>query len=797
MTGNRYDWDAIRALNPIEDVIARTVPLKRAGREYKGLCPFHNERTPSFHVMPEKGFYHCFGCGAHGDVIDFVAGTQGISTMDALEQLARGDAAKVRMTASDREARDSLLAERDAEHERQRAGATAKASKRWDDAPECEGHPYLTRKGVGAHSCRIEAGRLLLPIYDADGEIMSVQTIDDAGGKMFQKGAPTKGGRMWIGIHLGRTVVCEGYATGASIHEATADQVCVTYSKGNMTHVARELAAAGRPIVLAADTNAATEMTALAAELGCPVVVPTVDKDFNDQAAAQGVTSVLATFTKALRTHAEEKRRRDEEDAAESQPVDLWKRFDPPSFPAGLLPDVIERFAVGRSGQMGVDPGGLAMSALTACAAVIRDRIKVKVKEHEDWFESARIWTMLVGDPSFKKSPIMKAATRAVKRLDKELLYEANKRLAQWQEDGGTKSGDPKPASPRLRMEDATMEAAQEICKDSPDGVLCLQDELSAFFGGIEKYSGKGGGAKDRGFWLQAYGGGEYSVDRIGRGRYLIDCVSITMLGGVQPDPIRRIVSEASDDGLIQRFLPVILRPSEVGTDAPAGEAQEDYDAVIQRLFHLAPPHSILGDLPLRFDEGARRIREQLEVKHHRQVQHMESVNRKLASHIGKFDGLFPRLCLVWHCIDHVTSSDERSPALEISEATAAKVAQFLHSYIMRHSLAFYATTIGVSQDQDQICEVAGYILAKRLEEISMRTLGRGSRTMRRLTREEGGRIFEQLEAFGWLEQINKRSDAPSWKVNPEVHTLFAAKADEERFRRNEARAAILDMLGE
>ncbi len=78
-----------------------------------------------------------------------------------------------------------------------------------------------------------------------------------------------------------------------------------------------------------------------------------------------------------------------------------------------------------------------------------------------------------------------------------------------------------------------------------------------------------------------------------------------------------------------------------------------------------------------------------------------------------------------------------------------------------------------------------------------MRTLGRGSRTMRRLTREEGGRIFEQLEAFGWLEQINKRSDAPSWKVNPEVHTLFAAKADEERFRRNEARAAILDMLGE
>jgi phage/plasmid primase-like uncharacterized protein len=797
MTGARYDWDAIRALNPVEEVVARTVPLKRIGREYKGLCPFHNERTPSFHVIPDKGFYHCFGCGAHGDVIDFVANTQGISTMDALEQLARGDASGVKMTPADREARDRLLAERDAQHERDRASATAKAQARWDAGSDCHGHPYLTRKGVDAHSCRVEGERLLLPIYGADGEIISVQTIDGDGAKMFQKGAPTKGGRMWIGIHLGRTIVCEGYATGASIHEATADQVCVTFSKGNMAVVARELAASGLSIVLAADTNAGDEMRTLAAELNCPVVVPAAGGDFNDQAQDQGHVSVLATFTSALRAYADEKRRAEEEEAAESQPVDLWKRFDPPAFPAGMLPDVIERFAVGRSRQMGVDPGGLAMSALTACAAVIRDRIKVKVKEHEDWFESARLWTMLVGDPSYKKSPIMKAATRAVKRLDKELLYEGNKRLAEWQENGGTKGSDPKPASPRLRMEDTTMEAAQEICRDSPDGVLCLQDELSAFFGGIEKYSGKGGGAKDRGFWLQAYGGGEYAVDRVTRGRYLIECVSITMLGGVQPDPIRRIVAEASDDGLIQRFLPVILRPSEVGTDEPAGEVQDEYDNVITRLFHLQAPDSVLGDLPLRFDEGAKRIREQLEIKHHRQVQHMETVNRKLASHIGKFDGLFPRLCLIWHCIDHVTTSDGRSPPIEISEATASKVAQFLHGYIMRHSLSFYANTIGVSQDQDQICEVAGYILAKRLEDISMRTLGRGSRTMRRLTREEGARIFEQLEAFGWLEQVNKRSDAPSWKVNPEVHTLFAAKADEERVRRIEARTAILDMLGE
>jgi len=114
----------------------------------------------------------------------------------------------------------------------------------------------------------------------------------------------------------------------------------------------------------------------------------------------------------------------------------------------------------------------------------------------------------------------------------------------------------------------------------------------------------------------------------------------------------------------------------------------------------------------------------------------------------------------------------------------------------MRHSVAFYAGVIGLADDHDAIQDVAGYILANRLDSITMRTLGRGSRAMRKLTRDDGAKIFEQLEAFGWVEQVHKRSDAPSWKVNPEVHVMFEAKADEERNRRQEARLAILDMVG-
>ena len=58
--------------NDIVDVIGQTVSLKRSGSNYMGLCPFHNEKTPSFSVSPQKGIFHCFGCGVGGTVINFV-----------------------------------------------------------------------------------------------------------------------------------------------------------------------------------------------------------------------------------------------------------------------------------------------------------------------------------------------------------------------------------------------------------------------------------------------------------------------------------------------------------------------------------------------------------------------------------------------------------------------------------------------------------------------------------------------------------------------------------------------------
>ena len=78
----------LRARAGLADVIGRRVKLTKKGREHLGLCPFHKEKTPSFTVNEDKGFYHCFGCGEHGSVFDFVMATEGLNFPEAVEKLA-------------------------------------------------------------------------------------------------------------------------------------------------------------------------------------------------------------------------------------------------------------------------------------------------------------------------------------------------------------------------------------------------------------------------------------------------------------------------------------------------------------------------------------------------------------------------------------------------------------------------------------------------------------------------------------------------------------------------------------
>ncbi|MGE5272131.1 MAG: DNA primase [Thiohalocapsa sp.] len=142
--------DELRARLSLAELVGRRVRLTRRGREYAGLCPFHNEKTPSFYVVEDKGFFHCFGCGAHGDAIGFVMRDGNLDFIEAVERLAaEAGLAVPQQTPQEREraVRQKTLLEALA------AAAQFYEAQLWSTAG-ARSREYLTRRGLDEATIR-------------------------------------------------------------------------------------------------------------------------------------------------------------------------------------------------------------------------------------------------------------------------------------------------------------------------------------------------------------------------------------------------------------------------------------------------------------------------------------------------------------------------------------------------------------------------------------------------------------------------------------------------------------------
>ncbi|MGN6123186.1 MAG: DNA primase [Sphingomonas oligoaromativorans] len=136
--------DELRARTLLSALIGKTTKLQRAGREWKACCPFHNEKTPSFTINDEKGFYHCFGCGAHGDAIRWMTDHQGLPFIDAVKELAQ--AAGLEVPAQDPRAREK--AERASTLHDVMADAEAFFVEELGKAEGASARAYLKKRGI-------------------------------------------------------------------------------------------------------------------------------------------------------------------------------------------------------------------------------------------------------------------------------------------------------------------------------------------------------------------------------------------------------------------------------------------------------------------------------------------------------------------------------------------------------------------------------------------------------------------------------------------------------------------------
>ena len=148
MTLSPQFLDELRARTTLSNLVGRTVKLTRAGREFKACCPFHNEKTASFYVNDEKGFYHCFGCQAHGDAIRWLTDQRGLAFMDAVKELA--DAAGMEVPAAD--PRSQEKAERAAGLYEVMEAAASWFAEQLDVGEGAAARDYLEQRGIGAET---------------------------------------------------------------------------------------------------------------------------------------------------------------------------------------------------------------------------------------------------------------------------------------------------------------------------------------------------------------------------------------------------------------------------------------------------------------------------------------------------------------------------------------------------------------------------------------------------------------------------------------------------------------------
>ncbi|HTG38176.1 DNA primase [Sphingomonas sp.] len=142
--------DEVRARTTLSVLVGRTVKLQRAGREFRACCPFHNEKSPSFYVNDDKGFYHCFGCGAHGDAIRWLTEQQGLPFIDAVKELAQ--VAGLEMPAQDKRAAEK------AERAKSLHDVMAAAAKWYEEQlyglDGADARALLERRGIRADTAR-------------------------------------------------------------------------------------------------------------------------------------------------------------------------------------------------------------------------------------------------------------------------------------------------------------------------------------------------------------------------------------------------------------------------------------------------------------------------------------------------------------------------------------------------------------------------------------------------------------------------------------------------------------------
>lgn len=504
------------------------------------------------------------------------------------------------MTQTERDAQrrrvDSMREQREADALKRQQQAAQTAAARWQVASPATTHPYLTVKGVKAHGVRADGEALLIPMRDTSGTLHSLQVIDTEGGKRFQPGGRVNGCYFGIGQPRGALIVCEGFATGASIHEATGQAVAVAFTAGNLLAVAQALhdKYPALKLVLAADddwltngnpgiSKASEAARAVAGLLSVPAFPegrPDKATDFNDLHRLVGLGAVSSGIAAASPV------KDAGNDWPEIQP--LIAQTEAPAYPLDALPDAV-RCAVQEVADFVKAPTPLiATSALAALSLAIQAHIDVE--RSQKLCGPSGLFLLAIAESGERKSTCDGFFTRAIRDYQEEQreaakpliqaykserevwearrsgLKEKIKQLAKGgkpsaaQESELRKLDDDEPTPPRvprLIYGDATPEALTfALAKQWPSGGV-ISSEAGSVFGG----HGMGSESVMRNLAVlnQLWDGATLPVERRSSESYTVRGARLTMALQVQEATLRAFFANtkglARGTGFLARFM--------------------------------------------------------------------------------------------------------------------------------------------------------------------------------------------------------------------------------------------------
>jgi DNA primase len=407
--------EATKAAADIVEVISGRTQLRRSGARFTGLCPFHDERTPSFSVSPEKGLYYCFGCGAAGDAVSFVEETEGVDFVGAIEWLAQRFNVPLEYEQASPE-QDARRRRRDRLYAVLDASASFYERYLWESQGGADARAYLASRGLGEEVCReyrlglaargatlarkarergftqqeltgaglvnrrgndYFQGRLLFPITDARGRVVGFQArkmreddslqakyVNSPEGELFRKGD------LLYGLDRARTAIAreeralivEGNTDVLALRQAELGPVVASMGTALTERQLKELSRLTRKLYLCFDADAAGEAATLrgmdlAAAQGFEVRVVALPRGTDPADAAEGFEERLANAESYVlyRVRLELERAPDRQEAF-VHAREILSRFEDSPERQQALKLVADRLDLPRETQAGLVP---------------------------------------------------------------------------------------------------------------------------------------------------------------------------------------------------------------------------------------------------------------------------------------------------------------------------------------------------------------------------------------------------------------------------------------------------------